>query len=126
MSRHPIRRPAANRLRQIALIASLLLAGTASAWAQGLPGTKRDLDFDAHMKSVDLDDPKFRLEYKLASAGGSSIGMFIGVGDAPTDRSFVPTNPSSIPDLPRRLLPAWAKGDGVLQGHGDQNPREHR
>jgi hypothetical protein len=71
---------------------------TTSVWAQALPGTKRDLDFDAHMKTVNLDDGKYRLEYKLASAGGSSIGMFIGIGDAPTDRSFVPTNPSSIPE----------------------------
>jgi hypothetical protein len=85
-----------SRLINTAFTCILLLAGP--AFAQGLPGTKRDLDFDAHMKTVDLDDPKMRLEYKLASAGGSSIGMFIGVGDAPTDRSFVPTNPSSIPE----------------------------
>jgi hypothetical protein len=87
-----------SRLRHSGLVCALLIASTAQAWAQGLPGTKRDLDFDAHMKTVDLDSPKMRLEYKLASAGGSSIGMFIGVGDAPTDRSFVPTNPSSIPE----------------------------
>jgi hypothetical protein len=91
------------RMKHAGLFCSLLLAATTSvaltqAWGQSLPGTKRDLDFDAHMKTVDLDDPKMRLEYKLASAGGSSIGMFIGVGDAPTDRSFVPTNPSSIPE----------------------------
>jgi hypothetical protein len=89
-----------SRLRQTGLLCSLLIAASATtgASAQSLPGTKRDLDFDAHMKTLDLDDPKHRLEYKLASAGGSSIGMFIGIGDAPTDRSFVPTNPSSIPE----------------------------
>jgi hypothetical protein len=86
------------RLTRTRLFCALLLAATSVASAQGIPGTKRDLDFDAHMKTVDLDDPKMRLEYKLASAGGSSIGMFIGIGDAPTDRSFVPTNPSSIPE----------------------------
>jgi hypothetical protein len=85
------------RLKHTVLTCVLLLAAS-PAWAQGVPGTKRDLDFDAHMKTVDLDNPKMRLEYKLASAGGSSIGMFIGVGDAATDRSFVPTNPSSIPE----------------------------
>jgi hypothetical protein len=90
------------RLRLSGLFSVFFVAATAvstvGALAQGVPGTKRDLDFDAHMKTVDLDDPKHRLEYKLASAGGSSIGMFIGIGDAPTDRSFVPTNPSSIPE----------------------------
>jgi hypothetical protein len=89
-----------SRLRQSGLLCILTIAASATsgAWAQSLPGTKRDLDFDAHMKTVDLDDPKMRLEYKLASAGGSSIGMFIGVDKGPTDRSFVPTNPSSIPE----------------------------
>jgi hypothetical protein len=92
-----------SRLRTSGLLGSFLMAAMAAALttqasAQNLPGTKRDLAFDAHMKTVDLDDPKMRLEYKLASAGGSSIGMFIGIGDAPTDRSFVPTNPSSIPE----------------------------
>jgi hypothetical protein len=67
-------------------------------WAQGVPGTKRDLDFDAHMKTIDLDEPKYRLEYKKPTPDGSSVGMFIGIGDKPTDRSFVPTNPSSIPE----------------------------
>jgi hypothetical protein len=86
------------RLKLTGLIYGLLLAASASAWAQGIPGTKRDLDFDAHMKTVNLDDPKMRLEYKGPEAGGSSIGMFIGVGNGPTDRSFVPTNPSSIPE----------------------------
>lgn len=66
--------------------------------AQSLPGTKRDLDFDAHVKTIDLDDPKYRLEYKKPTPDGSSVGMFIGIGDKPTDRSFVPTNPSSIPE----------------------------
>ena len=87
-----------SRLKQSGLLCCLLIAASASAWAQGLPGTKRDLDFDAHMKTVNLDDPKMRLEYKGPEAGGSSIGMFIGVGTGPTDRSFVPTNPSSIPE----------------------------
>jgi hypothetical protein len=104
-----------NRLKPFGFFCSVLIAATApaaltTASAQSLsknvaqsapgniPGTKRDLDFDAHMKTVDLDDPKMRLEYKLASAGGSSIGMFIGIDKAPTDRSFVPTNPSSIPE----------------------------
>jgi hypothetical protein len=80
------------------LLCWVLIALTTSASAQNVPGTKRDLDFDTHMKTVDLDDPKMRLEYKKPEAGGSSIGMFIGVGTGPTDRSFVPTNPSSIPE----------------------------
>ena len=80
------------------LLCSFLMIACLPVWAQGLPGTKRDLDFDAHIKTVDLDDPKMRLEYKKPEAGGSSVGMFIGVGSAPTDRSFVPTNPSSIPE----------------------------
>jgi hypothetical protein len=50
------------------------------------------------MKTVDLDDPSLRLEYKKPTPDGSSIGMFIGQGEAPSDRSFVPTNPSSIPE----------------------------
>ncbi len=87
-----------SRLKKFGLLCSLLIAASAPAWAQNVPGTKRDLDFDAHMKTVDLDDPKMRLEYKKPEAGGSSIGMFIGVGSGPTDRSFVPTNPSSIPE----------------------------
>ncbi len=87
-----------SRLITSGLWCALLMAASVSAAAQGLPGTKRDLDFDAHMKTVDLDDPKMRLEYKGPAAGGSSIGMFIGVGTGPTDRSFVPTNPSSIPE----------------------------
>jgi hypothetical protein len=77
---------------------ALAVAMSSFAQAQTLPGTKRDLDFDAHMKTVDLDDPSFRLEYKKPTPDGSSIGMFIGRGDQPTDRSFVPTNPSSIPE----------------------------
>jgi hypothetical protein len=85
-------------LRTRGLICSVVMIATTSAWAQGVPGTKRDLDFDAHMATVNLDDPNMRLEYKKPEAGGSSIGMFIGVGTGPTDRSFVPTNPSSIPE----------------------------
>ena len=68
------------------------------ALGQGLPGTKRDLEFDAHVKTIDLDDPKYRIEYKKPTPDGSSVGLFIGVGTAQTDRSFVPTNPSSIPE----------------------------
>lgn len=86
------------RLKTFGLLCGLLIAASAPVWAQSVPGTKRDLAFDAHMKTVDLDSPKMRLEYKGPEAGGSSIGMFIGVGDGPTDRSFVPTNPSSIPE----------------------------
>jgi hypothetical protein len=84
----------------MALMATTVLPWVQSgaAWAQTLPGTKRDLDFDAHMKTVDLDDAKYRLEYKKPTPDGSSVGMFIGLGDKPTDRSFVPTNPSSIPE----------------------------
>jgi hypothetical protein len=76
----------------------MLAATSAFALAQSLPGTKRDLDFDTMMKTVDLDDVKYRLEYKKPTPDGSSVGMFIGIGDKPTDRSFVPTNPSSIPE----------------------------
>ena len=74
------------------------LAIAMPAWAQSVPGIKRDLDFDAHVKTVDLDDAKYRLEYKKPTPDGSSVGMFIAVGNGPTDRSFVPTNPSSIPE----------------------------
>lgn len=73
------------------------LAGTA-AMAEGVPGLKRDLAFDAYMKTVDLDDPALRLDYKMPTSDGSSIGFFIGRGDGPTDTSFVPTNASSIPE----------------------------
>jgi hypothetical protein len=66
--------------------------------AQTVPGTKRDLAFDALMKTIDLDDPQWRLDYKQPTSDGSSIGVFIGKGSEPTDRSFVPTNSSSIPE----------------------------
>lgn len=75
-----------------------MIAAATVAAAQSVPGTKRDLDFDAMMKTVDLDDPSLRLEYKKPTSDGSSIGLFIGTGDKPTDRSFVPTNNSSIPE----------------------------
>lgn len=68
------------------------------ALAQPLPGIKRDLDFDALMTTIDLDDPSLRLEYKQPTSDGSSIGVYIGKGDAPTDASFVPTNTSSAPE----------------------------
>ncbi len=87
-----------NRLKRTGLILAVMTAATVSAAAQGVPGIKRDLDFDAHMKTIDLDDTKYRLEYKKPTPDGSSVGMFIGIGDKPTDRSFVPTNPSSIPE----------------------------
>jgi hypothetical protein len=80
------------------LVASLTAMTIVPAIAQTVPGIKRDRDFDAHMKTVDLDDPKYRLEYKKPTPDGSSVGMFIGIGDKSTDRSFVPTNPSSIPE----------------------------
>lgn len=85
----------ARGLGAVGLAATLFASGAA---AQGIPGTKRDIDFDAHVKTVDLDDSQYRLEYKKPTPDGSSVGMFIGVGDKPTDRSFVPTNPSSIPE----------------------------
>lgn len=82
-----------------AVAASLLVTSTAGlALAQSAPGTKRDLAFDADMKTVDLDDPGLRLDYKMPTSDGSSIGFFIGRGDKPTDASFVPTNSSSIPE----------------------------
>jgi hypothetical protein len=88
-----------DRLTRIGSAWAIAFAIAASpAAAQGLPGTKRDLDFDEHVKSINLDDPKWRLEYKKPTPDGSSVGMFIGQGDKPTDRSFVPTNPSSIPE----------------------------
>ncbi len=76
----------------------LAVALSAMATAQTLPGTKRDLVFDALVKTVDLDDPSLRLEYKQPTSDGSSIGFFIGKGNQPTDASFVPTNSSSIPE----------------------------
>ena len=87
------------RLMRLAAAGCVLVAmpGT-MALAQTVPGLKRDLDFDAMMKTVDLDDPSWRLEYKKPTSDGSSIGMFIGKGDTPTDRSFVPTNTSSVPE----------------------------
>lgn len=85
-------------LQKSGLFCLLLVAAAMPAWAESVPGTKRDLDFDSHMTSLDLDDPRFTLQYKKATLDGSAIGIFIGVGTAPTDRSFVPTNPSSIPE----------------------------
>ncbi len=85
------------RLSALPVFAVMGLLASA-AFAQTVPGKKRDVDFDAHVKTVDLDDPQYRLEYKKPTPDGSSIGLFIGVGDKPTDRSFVPTNPSSIPE----------------------------
>lgn len=80
--------------------AVMCLAMTASpgAFAQPVPGLKRDLDFDTYIKTVDLDDPSLRLEYKKPTSDGSSIGVYIGRGDKPTNASFVPTNTSSIPE----------------------------
>jgi hypothetical protein len=85
-------------LARLAMASTLFLAASGVASAQSLPGTKRDLDFDAHVKSVNLDEPQYKLNYKKPTPDGSAVGMFIGVGDKPTDRSFVPTNPSSIPE----------------------------
>ena len=85
-------------IRALSLSAILFVTTSTLALAQTVPGTKRDLDFDQMMKTVDLDDPALRLEYKKPTSDGSSIGVFIGVGDKPTDRSFVPTNSSSIPE----------------------------
>jgi len=65
---------------------------------KGCPATSATRDFDALMKTVDLEDPSLRLEYKKATSDGSSIGIYIGQGDKPTDASFVPTNTSSIPE----------------------------
>ena len=83
-------------------VAIVLCVGSALtstlAHAQSVPGNKRDLDFDAALKTIDLDDPSWRLEYKQPTSDGSSIGLFIGKGDKPTDRSFVPTNTSSVPE----------------------------
>jgi hypothetical protein len=79
-------------------LATLPAAAQTSPGVQTLPGIKRDLDFDARVKTINLDDPKYRLEYKKPTPDGSSVGLFIGIGDKPTDRSFVPTNPSSIPE----------------------------
>ena len=85
-------------IRALSISAIVLVTTSTLALAQTVPGTKRDLDFDAMMKTVDLDDPALRLEYKKPTSDGSSIGVFIGLGDKPTDRSFVPTNSSSIPE----------------------------
>lgn len=82
----------------LALSSLMLAAASTLAVAQTVAGTKRDLDFDAVMKTVDLDDPALRLEYKKPTSDGSSIGVFIAKGNAPTDASFVPTNNSSIPE----------------------------
>ena len=85
-------------MRQATLSFVFMIATSSVVLAQPIPGLKRDLDFDAHMKTVDLDDPVLRLDYKKPTSDGSSIGLFIGKGDKPTDRSFVPTNTSSIPE----------------------------
>lgn len=85
-------------LRATALGAAVLMAGAGFCLAQGVPGLKRDLDFDAAMRSVDLDDPGLTLHYKLPTSDGSSVGFFIGRGDNPPNASFVPTNSSSIPE----------------------------
>ena len=81
-------------------LAICLLAGALSeiALAQQVPGTQRDLAFDALMKTVDLDDPALRLDYKNPTSDGSSIGVFVGRGDKPAGASFVPTNTSSVPE----------------------------
>ena len=76
----------------------IVAASSNFANAQSVPGSKRDLDFDAHMKTVDLDNPSLNLVYKKPTSDGSSIGVFIAQGDKPADASFVPTNTSSIPE----------------------------
>ncbi len=82
-----------------AALGCFITAATSTlALAQTVPGTKRDLAFDALMKAVNLDDPTLRLEYKKPTSDGSSIGVFIGKGNTPTDASFVPLNSSSIPE----------------------------
>jgi hypothetical protein len=84
---------------QRTVLSGLVAVATSTlALAQTVPGTKRDLDFDAIMKTVNLDDPTLRLEYKQPTSDGSSIGVFIGKGDKPTNASFVPLNSSSIPE----------------------------
>ncbi len=76
----------------------LLVAASTAALAQSVPGIKRDLDFDAMMKGVDLDDPALTLVYKLPTSDGTSVGFFIGRGGEKPNASFVPTNNSSIPE----------------------------
>jgi hypothetical protein len=83
---------------QSSLAFAFVLALMVPAEAQGLPGTKRDLAFDQHVKSVDLDDAQYRLEFKKPTPDGSSVGLSPTPMNKPTDRSFVPTNPSSIPE----------------------------
>lgn len=77
----------------------LVAAACAPALAeQPLPGIKRDLAFDALMKTIDLEDPSLRLLFKKPTPDGSSVGMHIAKGDNPPGASFVPTNSSSIPE----------------------------
>lgn len=86
-------------LVRLASTACLLwAAATETALAQQVPGTKRDLAFDAMMTTLDLDDPSLRLDYKKPTSDGSSIGVYIGRGDKPANASFVPTNTSSVPE----------------------------
>ncbi len=76
-----------------------ITAAAAEALAVGaIPGIKRDSDFDALMKSVDLEDPALKFIYKKPTSDGSSIGFYIAEGGKPANASFVPTNTSSIPE----------------------------
>jgi hypothetical protein len=86
------------RLLRAALVLVLFAGTAASVRAQPLPGIKRDLDFDAHLKAVDLDDASIKLEYKKPTSDSSSIGVYVGKDGKPPDASFVPTNTSSIPE----------------------------
>lgn len=96
--RHSTFATGASDVKRASLALMISLAAVVAAKAQSLPGLKRDLDFDAMMKSVDLDDPVVRLEYKLPTSDGSSIGVHIGREGKPADASFVPTNTSSKPE----------------------------
>lgn len=86
------------RIKRAIVVCAMAVTTSVGALAQAVPGTKRDLDFDALMKTVDLDDPALRLDYKMPTSDGSSIGFFIGRGDTPASASFVPTNASSVPE----------------------------
>jgi hypothetical protein len=85
-------------IKQAALTILLTAAVFTSVQAQTVPGIKRDIDFDALIKTVDLDDPALTLVYKKPTTDGSSIGFYIGTGDKPASASFVPTNTSSVPE----------------------------
>ena len=83
--------------RLTVLLATLFVMATPTL-GQELPGIKADLDFDAMMKTLDLENPALEFLYKSGKHEGSSIGFHIAEPGRRKSGTFAPYNSSSDPE----------------------------